>query len=168
MKLGTGSKLLSGVVAFGVAVLLALSAPANAQAQQMEMDDGGTDFNFGVEGTYLTDSSDFGAGARLKLGIASGFGVMADGVLYFPSGADVGDVWGINGNVTYTFATGGSIGPYVGGGVNHLEFPVGSDTGFNILGGVELGSGGGITPFAEGRYITTGTGELAITGGFLF
>ncbi len=155
------SKQFLGILtAAAIAGAFSLAAPATADAQ----------VSFGVQGNYGTEVEAIGVGPRVNFDIpgAQGFGLAGSFDYFFPDGFDY---WEINANATYGFAGQSNLGPYVGAGFNHANSEAGgvsvSNTGLNLLGGVEFG-GGGITPFVEGRYATTGTGQLVLTGGILF
>lgn len=157
------SKLLGAGTAIAVAAVFSLSAPATADAQAQ----------FGAQGTLKSPDvgdSEFGAGVRVNYMLPNADGIELAGAfnLYFPDGADVGDVWELNAGGVYAFESEGSVSPYAGAGLNFLDGVVGSDTGLNLMGGLKFGSGNGVTPFLEGSYATTGLGAFNITGGFLF
>lgn len=144
---------------------LFLVAPSGVQAQES------VDAGFGVQGSYGTEVEAVGVGARAMLTFpqSGGFGAMGSFDWFFP---DAGDYYEFNGNATYTFQTsGGSVAPYLGAGLNVATSSNGisvTNSGVNFLGGLQLGSGGPVTPFVEGRYATTDTGQFLVTGGILF
>lgn len=165
-----GSKVLGAATAVAIAAVFMFAAPNTADAQ----------VSFGVQGSYGTEIEAIGAGARVNYAIpgAEGFGLAGSFDYFFPDGFDW---WEINANGTYSFATeGGSVAPYAGAGLNYANVSVSgssggttfsassSEMGLNLLGGLQFGGGGGITPYVEGRYATTGAGQFVFTGGFLF
>lgn len=158
------SKQLLGVLtAAAVAVAFSLATPATADAQ----------VSFGVQGDYGTEIEAVGIGPRLDVMIpgAGGFGLVGSFDYYFP---DNSDFWEINANATYAFDVASPVGPYLGAGLNYADSsPDGvnvsnSEAGLNILGGLKFGVDAPVTPFIEGRYATTFTGQVVITGGILF
>lgn len=163
------SKILGAGTAIAVAAVFSLSAPATVDAQ----------VSFGVQGSYGTEVEAVGVGARANYNIpgAEGFGLAGSFDYFLPDGYDY---WEINANGTYSFATeGGSMLPYVGAGLNYGNVSVSgqsggvtfsasnSEAGLNVLGGLQFGGDGGITPYVEGRY-GTAVEQFVLTGGFLF
>ncbi|MDX1577917.1 MAG: hypothetical protein R3266_05510, partial [Gemmatimonadota bacterium] len=121
---------------------------------------------------------------------SAGFRAVGSFELFFPgddfeigdttaedAGADV-DYWEANVNVVYDLLPLLPITPYVGGGLvfAHTEItgtPDGlldrdaTDTGLNLLAGVELDAGSA-TPFVEVRLEIDGGDQWVVTGGIVF
>lgn len=159
-----GAARVTGVVAsVALAGMMTLGAPSTAHAQE------GAGVDVGVQGSYGTEIEAVGLGARLMVTFprAEGFGAMGSFDWFFP---DAGDYYEINANGIYTIQTsGGSVAPYLGAGLNVATASNGqsvTNTGLNLLGGFKFEAP--LSPFVEGRYATTGTGQFVITGGIPF
>lgn len=145
---------MAAAAAFAVALMV--SAPTDADAQA----------SFGADLSYGTEVEAMGIGARAKVGLGPiPFGVIGSFDYFFP---DNRDWWELNGNAVWSLGLPVGPEPYFGAGLNYVEFDTGSETGLNILGGVEIGWPLPITPFVEGRYATTGAGQFVLTGGVYF
>jgi opacity protein-like surface antigen len=132
------------------------------------------------------DDADLGIGARVGFGIGSvSRRQPIEGVVsfdyFFPDDAGTGaDVtyWEINANGIYKFAaSGGSLAPYIGAGLNYARGSVAisgigsgseSDVGLNLLGGIRFNTSRSLQPFAEARIELGGGEQLVLAGGFLF
>jgi hypothetical protein len=122
--------------------------------------------NFAIQGDW-GDDEDFGIGARVFFDVGGrhdGWGGLASFDYFFPG--DDFRYWELNGNLTY--ALGGDLQPYVGGGLNlaHLGLRgAGSDTnvGLNLLGGIRVSR----RVFAEGRVELGGGKQFVLTVGVL-
>ncbi len=156
------------------AVVLGLGAvPLSAQTR------------FGAQLSWGDDDANLGLGARAVFNLRPlfnqrGLELVASFDYFFPeqsSGVDV-EYWELNGNVTYLIPNvKGSLGPYVGGGLNIAHGSVDaagvgsqSDTeaGLNLLGGTRFRMRSKLTPFAELRFELGGGERVVITGGLLF
>lgn len=152
----TMGRIFSLAATLAVVVALGLSAPTEAEAQA----------SFGPDLSYATDSEAIGVGARANVGLGPfPLGVIGSFDYFFP---DVGDHWELNGNAIFSLGVPLGPKPYIGAGLNYADFGAGTDTGLNILGGVEIGGPLPITPFVEGRYATTGAGQFILTAGMYF
>lgn len=120
-----------------------------------------------------------GVGIRAVLGLPALPIEVHGSVDYFFASCDPIDCsfWEANANAVFRFPTEGMpLKPYVGAGLNYQRYsldpgPDASGTGFNILGGIELGATPLIRPFLEARYeITSGDGlknQLLLTAGII-
>jgi len=121
--------------------------------------------NFAIQGDW-GDDDDFGVGARVLFDVGrrhDGWGGLASFDFFFPGEGLT--YWELNGNLTY--ALGGDLQPYVGGGLNlaHVSANGGSDTslGLNLLGGIRVSR----RVFGEGRVELGGGKQLVLTVGVL-
>lgn len=138
----------------------------------------------GAHGSYASEHETSGVGPRVRVDVAGaeGLSVNASLDLFFP---EEGGLWGLNGNVQYSFFPESWVGPYVGAGVSYLvdseeevfrDLPGGggiyvggeeSMAGVDLLGGLEFRITDGLTPFAHARYTTAGEGRYVLSGGVL-
>jgi len=162
---------------FAVPVLLfGLTAPLAAQG-----------ISFGAAASYGEDT-DFGVGPRVSLAIPAGdLGLSLVGSFdyFFPSDADADalgvdiNYWELSGNLVLDIPVGeGSVGPYLGAGINYAEASGSasgagltisaseSEVGVNLLGGLRFGSAGA-SPFVEGRY-STASEQIVVSVGVQF
>lgn len=155
------------ILAFAVAASLVAAPPAEAQV------------DLGPQVLYNDDLADgtVGIGARASFGVPTvGLNVRADGNFFFPDcGPTVDcDFWEIVANVTYNVAPVSPASPYLGGGLAFQQLTGGGgdvdDTGFNILGGVELGGILPLNAFGELSYrIMDGfSNQFVLSAGVLF
>lgn len=139
---------------------LAFIALSTAAATEAQASSG----NVALQGDW-GDDTDFGVGARVFFDVGrqhDGWGGIASFDYFFPDG-DL-HYWEVNGNLTY--ALGGNLKPYVGGGLNLAHYSDGgSDTklGLNLLAGVRLSN----RVFAEGRVEVEGGKQAVLTVGLL-
>jgi hypothetical protein len=163
MKLVTGT-----IVAVAVATLWA----ARPAAAQNEFDVS----NYGARIGFSTGPDQFTIGAYAKLG------EIAQNVSLRPS-ADLGfgdNLFTILGNadLQYSFATGASFTPFVGGGIAigyySFDLPEGAvgdsndtEIGLNLYGGLEFDLGGYRSAFVEGRF-GVDVPDFKLTGGIGF
>lgn len=158
---------LSWILAFAVSVAL-IAAPGIARAQ----------VDIGGQVLYNDDLADgtVGIGGRAKFGVPGvGLNVRADGNFFFPDcGAVDCDFWEILANVTLDVAPGSPAAPYVGAGLAFEQLSGGGgdvdDTGFNLLGGVELGALLPLDVYGELSYriMDDFTDQLVLSAGVLF
>lgn len=159
-------------VAIGLALLVGVSAAAEAQAGPM---------TFGPRVMYHFDGSDFGIGAEFTkpltdaIRIAPSFG-------YWFVGEGVTS-WEINADLHYKMPAESLSWLYLGAGLNYSKISVdgcdaiddilpgfsdlcsSSDVGLNLIGGFEPSSSSRIKPFAEARlYVGSGSG-ISVAGG---
>lgn len=136
--------------------------------------------------------TDLGVGLRAVLDLGPldfGLRVIGSFDLFFPDEYELDDGGGIAGDADYWEANLNlaydvglplvPITPYIGGGLNvaHIELKDTpnddaflldqTDTGVNVLGGVEIDAGA-IAPFLEFRYEILGGEQWVISGGLLF
>lgn len=144
------------------AAAAAVFVPSTVQAQ----------VSFGATAAYHLDVEALGVGAVVKAPLPSlheNVGLMGDFTYYFPDGFDYFEV---NGNLTWDFATDGSITPFALGGLVIARTSVDVDTEFGDFDGsstdVGLNLGGGIT-FGESslRPMVGGKLELQDSSGFV-
>ena len=163
------------------AVLLLLLAPtASAQFGFGAQANYADDFDFGIGGRVLYDTTPFLESTR----------AVASFDLYFPDeGGDAVDVsfWEINVNGHYFFPIENSpVRVYAGAGLHFASVSIeteavtvggivfdggdadDSEVGLNILGGVEFPIEAAITPFAELKIELGGAEQFVITGGVNF
>ncbi len=123
---------------------------------------------FGAQASYdFAGDGSFGAGARVDVGLpALPIGLLGTFDYFF---ADPDDYWQIGANAIFDIPLPAMpVSPYVGGGLNYMDFEGGDDTGWQILGGVEFGLPGMINPFAELKVVDHFDTELQISVGVNF
>lgn len=152
------------LVRIGALALAAALMPAQEAEAQV---------GFGAQASYdfIADGA-FGVGARANVGI-SGIPIGLQGTVdYFFGGDDIGslgDYWKVGANGIYQFMPMDvGVSPYVGGGLDYVNFDGGSDTGWQLLGGTEFGLMGAVTPFAEIRWVNHDDADLLISVGVNF
>jgi len=141
---------------------------------------------FGVQGSFMTQSVGPGVGARVVYnGLGTQLkvpGLAAYGSFdYFFPGSSYGvspSYWEINANATYDVKINGlnGVAPYVGAGLNYAHSSVSflgvsasaSETGLNVLGGGRFKLGAKMNAYAEARLELSGGGAFALTVGLLF
>jgi opacity protein-like surface antigen len=172
----------------------AAGAAAGAMAVAMALPAGslhGQGISLGVQGS-VADEADFGIGPRIMLDLGpfdAGLRVVGSFEIFFPDDLELDDggmlvpasidYWEANLNLLYTLGLPlVPITPYVGGGLNfaHLEITGspngeldedGTDTGVNLLAGVELHIAS-FAPFFEIRRSLGGGDQWVWTGGITF
>lgn len=120
-------------------------APAGLQAQA----------SFGVTGAYHVDFEAVGVGALVEAPLPAlheNVGIMGEFIWFFP---DAGDLFEVNGNLTYDFALDDStLTPFALGGLTLARTSAGgfssTDVGLNLGGGVTFGDSG-LRPSVGGR-----------------
>ena len=141
----------------------------------------------GAAASYA-EETDIGIGPRVSIAVPAGdLGLSLVGSFdyFFISDPDADALgvdlsyWELNGNLVLDIPTGGSVAPYVGAGVNYGNASGSADSGglsisasesevgANFLAGLRLGSAGA-SPFLEGRYATTSTGQIVVAVGLMF
>lgn len=151
------------------ALSAALVAAPGAQAQ----------VNVGGQLLYNNELSDGSMGIGGRVGVelpVAGLQVRADGNWFFPdcgAGLDC-DFWELLGSVSYGLLPASPAQPYVGAGISYQNLSSGGadldETGFNILGGVELGGLLPVNVFAELAYRMMGdfNNQFMLSTGVLF
>ncbi|WP_103020822.1 outer membrane protein [Salinibacter altiplanensis] len=157
-----------------VAFALTIAFPYTAQAQ--------TESNSGFEiGPRVTidvgDIEEFALGGNVRYDLSQDVEepVQLAGAFdyYFADdqgGADV-TIYTIDLNAHYIFPTEETFSPYAGGGLGITSSEVGgisdTDTGLNLVGGVEFDTGS-FQPFVQGQVTIGNPDRIGITGGLLF
>ena len=138
-------------VAAAICFIGAMSAGA-AQAQNAHI---------GSYAAYQFDAQDAAMGGQVTLPLVREFDLYPSATYYF---VDTGSLWAVNADMRYRFPR----IAYVGTGLNVARRSVGTsnstDTGLNLIGGVESRKGW-IHPFAEGRVILNGGSAFQLNGG---
>lgn len=155
---------------------LALLAGAGLQMNAQEQT------KLGVMGSYATKSEYFGAGVKAEIPIAHRFTISPSAIYYFPE-----DLHGmsqtlieVNANAQYYFVEEYTFGVYGLAGLHYshsklsIDVPgggsmssSGSDFGVNLGAGINFNAGG-VTPFAELRYLVMDGSQLMVGAGLMF
>jgi opacity protein-like surface antigen len=181
--------MLRGIAVGASAVLgLALIAPsARAQAQTNGM-------RFGVEAAFATNNSvGIGAGAFLKFHLVDVSEHPITGRVsfdyYFPSSSNfagfTAHYWEIEADGLFDIVANGDTKPYVGAGLTYGHWSYGydatycgtfanlcsastSNTGLDIVGGINFMGGSKLMPFVEAKIELSSGSEFIIKGGIHF
>ncbi|ABC43715.1 hypothetical protein SRU_2822 [Salinibacter ruber DSM 13855] len=157
-----------------VALILAVAFPLTAQAQ-MESSSG---FEIGPRVTIdVGDIEEFALGGDVRYDLSQNVEapVQLSGAFDFyfaddQGGTDV-SIYTIDLNAHYIFPTEETFSPYAGGGIGITASEAGgvssTDTGLNLVGGVEFDTGT-LQPFVQGQITIGDLDRLGITGGLLF
>lgn len=115
---------------------------------------------YGAHLGYNFDVDDLLVGAQLTWPLAPNLALYPTFDYYFVS---PGSLWSLNFDLKYRPPT--RYGAwYVGGGLNYSKATGGSDTGLNLLTGLE-GRRGRTRPYVEGRFILSSESSFQIVGG---
>ena len=125
-----------------------LAAPAVAQRSQIGFHAG---VNFDLDDALL--------GAQAMFPLSGRWDLYPSFDYYF---VDPGDLSALNVDVRYRLP-GSSVHPYIGGGLNILFSNGDSDTGVNLLGGIE--GRGRVRPYGELRILLHDGSSLQLVGG---
>ena len=160
------------------ALFLAIAPPHSAQAQ-MESSSG---FEIGPRVTIdVGNIEEFALGGDVRYDLARNVEapVQLSGAIdfYFADDTRVGNrevdrsIYTVDLNAHYMFPTEETFSPYAGAGIGITSSEVGStsstDTGLNLVGGVEFDTGT-LQPFIQGQVTVGDIDRLGITGGLLF
>jgi opacity protein-like surface antigen len=157
-----------------VAVVLAVASPLTAQAQ-MESNSG---FEIGPRVTIdVGDIEEVALGADVRYDLSERVDapIQLNGAFDYYFAGDVGNadatIYTIDLNGHYMLPTEATFSPYVGGGLGITSSEVGNvsntDTGINLVGGVEFDTGS-FQPFVQGQITLGDLDRIGITGGLLF
>ncbi|MCS3703858.1 porin family protein [Salinibacter ruber] len=157
-----------------VALILAVAFPLTAQAQT----ESSSGFEIGPRVTIdVGDIEEFALGGDVRYDLSQNVEapVQLSGAFDFyfaddQGGTDV-SIYTIDLNAHYIFPTEETFSPYAGGGIGITGSEVGgtssTDTGLNLVGGVEFDTGT-LQPFVQGQVTIGDFDRLGITGGLLF
>lgn len=140
------------MTALALAVAAGTAAAQAARAAQPQL---------GSHMAYQFDVRHPGLGAQADVPVIAQLSLYPSGAVYM---VDNGSLVGLNADVKYRLPT----AVYVGGGLNLMRRTIGdnrsTDTGVNLLGGVE-GQTGRLRPFAEGRVSLNGGSAFQVGAG---
>lgn len=149
-------------------LLLFFCLPSGAEAQ----------IDLGVQGVYNTELQDGtpGIGARAAFGLpATGLGVHGEFNWLFPDCAPSDcEFWEAAASARFGLLPASPASPYLGAGLAHQNLSVGpvdtSETGFNLLAGVEVGGLLPLQAYGEASYrlMDEFDDQLVLTVGLLF
>jgi hypothetical protein len=161
-----------------VALILAVAFPLTAQAQT----ESSSGFEIGPRVTIdVGDIEEFALGGDVRYDLSQNVEapVQLSGAIdfYFADDAQVGNqevdrsIYTVDLNAHYMFPTEETFSPYAGAGIGITGSEVGgtssTDTGLNLVGGVEFDTGT-LQPFVQGQITIGDFDRLGITGGLLF
>lgn len=157
-----------------VALILAVAFPLTAQAQ-MESSSG---FEIGPRVTIdVGDIEEVALGADVRYDLSENVDApiqLAGAFDYYFAGDQGGTdvtIYTIDLNAHYVFPTEETFSPYAGGGLGITSSEFGdnsnTDTGLNVVGGVEFDTGT-LQPFVQGQITIGDLDRIGITGGLLF
>lgn len=121
---------------------------------------------FGPRVLYNFDSEDFGIGAGFTAPIQNGFSFYPSIDFYFPS---VGSAFQINADLKYQFQQANLEWLYVAAGLGISRFSFedfsSTDTGLNLVGGIQPRGAARIKPFAEAKLGLGDGSYFQVSGG---